>query len=49
MKAYAYGHEVIVLEFKDSKYCGPEAKVVFKVQGIDALSFWMPADKIMIQ
>ena len=49
MKAYVYGNEVIVLEFRDSKYYGQEARVVFKVHGTDGISFWMPMDKIMIQ
>lgn len=49
MKAYAYGNEVIVLEFRDTKKYGPEARVVFKVHGTDGISFWMPTNKIMIQ
>jgi len=45
MKAYFNGEEVIVLEFKDSKKYGSEAKVLFT----DGIIYWMPTNLIMIQ
>lgn len=49
MKAYIYGDEIEkILEYKDSKIYGREARVIFKNR-YGGLAFWVPADEIVFR